>query len=380
MNFSIFNCSPMRFLRYTLAVVLLSFFSTGSWAAWCTGGGGATYPITGLPTTVAVARNIPAGQPLTGWASTSLSTLYTNCSSTSSGAGTAFGPMSGMTSSGVTYTESGTTYTLWNSGVQGIGVAIRVSGQVTGGVCSVDGTTYSGDLSVAGGSLITGSIIVPGWRTEGCQYQSGGFNLYGQVAVKLVSTGATVQPGTTSTIQVIGAGYANGAINTTNAYNYFSLAPVGITVLTCTTPDVNVPMGTFKTTDFPNVGSLSPGTAAAVNIQVQNCPGTTGNSSDIAGTQAGMIHTVYYQIVPSATAQVKNVAPLSSDSTASGVGIQLFDSSGAVFPLSTQKSLVGYSSAAGGTYPINLTARYYRTGTVTPGTANATMTLIMSYQ
>ncbi|WP_370652252.1 fimbrial protein [Caballeronia sp. TF1N1] len=75
-----------------------------------------------------------------------------------------------------------------------------------------------------------------------------------------------------------------------------------------------------------------------------------------------------------------NVAALSGSPSAGGVGIQLYDSTGAVFPLSVYKTLSNFNSATGGTYNIPLTARYYRTGALTPGPANSTMTMTVLYQ
>ncbi|WP_213296949.1 fimbrial protein [Paraburkholderia sacchari] len=146
--------------------------------------------------------------------------------------------------------------------------------------------------------------------------------------------------------------------------------------MTCTTPDVNVPMGTFKTADFPAIGSLSPGQAAPVNIQLLNCPG----GAAVSGTQAGQIHSIQYRIDPTAGTLATNVAALTGTPSATGVGIQLFTASGGVFPLSTLQTLSGYNSATGGNYTIPLTARYYRTGPVTAGPADTAMTLTISYQ
>ncbi|NLP61776.1 type 1 fimbrial protein [Paraburkholderia sacchari] len=146
--------------------------------------------------------------------------------------------------------------------------------------------------------------------------------------------------------------------------------------MSCTTPNVNVPMGTFKTTDFPTVGSLSPGAAAPVNIQLVNCPAGTADPN----SQGGQIHSVQYSITPSAGTVATNVAALSGSPSATGVGIQLFDPSGAVLPLSTPQTVSGYDGTVGGNYTIPLTARYYRTGTVTAGPANTTMTVTLSYQ
>lgn len=76
----------------------------------------------------------------------------------------------------------------------------------------------------------------------------------------------------------------------------------------------------------------------------------------------------------------KSVVALDGGSTASGVGVQLLDGSGNTMPFATQKIFTGYNKASGGSYTIPLQARYYRTGNVSPGTANTAMTVTINYQ
>jgi major type 1 subunit fimbrin (pilin) len=60
--------------------------------------------------------------------------------------------------------------------------------------------------------------------------------------------------------------------------------------------------------------------------------------------------------------------------------VQLLDSTGAVFPLSTYKTFSGYNKTAGN-LTIPLKGRYYQTSaTVNPGKANTEMTFTMLYQ
>ncbi len=196
----------------------------------------------------------------------------------------------------------------------------------------------------------------------------------GQVSVALIKTGNAITAGGTVSGTVAQIAPVADVTLPGQADSYV-ITPVTIVPLTCTTPDVNIPMGTFKTTDFPSVGSLSPNPAGFA-IQLLNCPGGTA----VSGTQSGQIHSIQYRIDPTSGTVVTNVAALTGSPSATGVGIELFNSSGAVFPLATATTLSGYNSTSGGSYSIPMTARYYRTGTVTAGPANSTMTLTVSYQ
>ncbi|HIE5945915.1 TPA: fimbrial protein [Burkholderia cepacia] len=158
-------------------------------------------------------------------------------------------------------------------------------------------------------------------------------------------------------------------IQRNNMVSYIIDSPIIVVTSTCTTPDIDVAMGSFKTTDFPRAGSLSPGAGASVPIRLLNCPAL------------GAGHTIQYRIDPTSGTVARNVAALTGgDSSAKGLGIQLFDAYGKVFPLSQNQQLSNFDSNAGGNYVIPLTARYYATGLVTAGPANSTMTLTVSYQ
>ncbi|QFS37616.1 fimbrial protein [Burkholderia cepacia] len=190
------------------------------------------------------------------------------------------------------------------------------------------------------------------------------------VEITLVKTGPIIGGGT------IPAGvFMNSAPSTDKSLqrgqmvSYIIDAPIIIVASTCTTPDIDVAMGSFKTTDFPRTGSLSPGAGASVPIRLLNCPAL------------GAGHTIQYRVDPTSGTVERNVAALTGgDSSAKGLGIQLFDAYGKVFPLSQNQRLNDYNSNSGGNYTVPLTARYYATGKVTAGPANSTMTLTVLYQ
>jgi major type 1 subunit fimbrin (pilin) len=76
------------------------------------------------------------------------------------------------------------------------------------------------------------------------------------------------------------------------------------------------------------------------------------------------------------------VLALTPTSTATGIGLQLKDGNGNPLQYNTtQYTLSAYNTATGGSYTIPLTAAYYQTAaTVTPGSANATLTFTLIYQ
>lgn len=171
----------------------------------------------------------------------------------------------------------------------------------------------------------------------------------------------------------VSGGQLNGAVNATITLDSLlvtsiTTTPFTVTVLSCITPNVTVPMGTHNKSELKGVGT---GTAAvSFNLSLNSCP-------------AGM-NNIKYEIDPATTvvgSATNGVVTLDATSTASGVGVQLQNNAGTAFPLGSQQTFSGYKSTTGGNYTIPLKARYYQTGaTVGPGTANTSMTFTMNYQ
>lgn len=334
-----------------LLATLLLLSSGSSFGASCSGGS-QTFTLT-LPSTVSVPRDAPVGSLLTAWVDSAAATNLWTCTNTAGTLGVIAyaGPLF-TTKTGQNYSSGGVSYTVYQTNVAGVGIVVA-------------GRQYTPNAGWSGwGNPPLGTAYGPVTAT---------WTMGAQVSVALVKTGTVSMGGVVSSGSVIHVEPAGGY---GDPYaDYYAITPVTVVPLTCTTPDVSIPMGTFKTTDFPSVGSLSPN-PAAFTIQLLNCPAGTA----VSGTQAGLIHSIQYRIDPTNGTLATNVAALSGSPSASGVGIQLFNSSGAVFPLSTNTTLSGYNSTAGGDYSISMTARYYRTGTVAAGPANTTMTLSMTYQ
>lgn len=131
----------------------------------------------------------------------------------------------------------------------------------------------------------------------------------------------------------------------------------------CTTSNVTVNLGNHNASEFGGPGSTT--AATDFTIELRNCP-------------AGM-RRIAYQIDPAAAivpGTGNSVVTLSAGSTATGVGVQLLDATGAPVAMSTQLSI----GDSGGSYTIALKARYYKTGaTVGGGSANSAMTFTITY-
>ncbi|WP_235186634.1 fimbrial protein [Dyella japonica] len=375
----LFNSKSSRLTRFILAALLLMFFSQGSWAAWCSSGGGQAYTLT-LPATIAVPRDTPAGTPLTQWYDFGKTTLYFGCGSSSGASGNAYQGV-GLTNSGKTYAEAGRTYTLYDTGVPGVGMAVGLFTMNTAACTAGGGGWYGpGNLSPTGGAMDAGRTPPPaGWTGEGCAAfnSSSNNNLGGNVQVKLVTTGP-VSPGVTTAGEIVrGASYYNGVINSGNPMMSVSVTSTAITTLACTTPDVIVPLGSHAATEMGSMGS----TTVAVNfhISMNNCP--AGLGTGIGGITT-VLPAIQYRIDAATTVanSAQSVVTLDSSSSATGVGVQLLDGNGAVMPLATYKTFSGYDTTNGGSYIIPFKARYYRTGNITPGSANTSMTFTMLYQ
>jgi len=343
-----------------LALVLFFVGAKGAWAAGgsCSGNGGQTIILT-LPITVSVPRDAPVGSVLTDWVLSPATTNYWTCSTSADNAlvfidtGSQFTTDSGVKPTGGAY---GNPY-VYKTNIPGIGVAIAGNGFVA--------------VAGWGGWGRSGGVNRPTyWGIGPANYSN--YAVGGQVAVALVKTAPQVTAGGTVTGGQVAKIYpATGYGNTyTGKANFYVTTDVQIVPLACATPDVTVDLGKHSSGEMTAIGSTT--TAANFNISVNNCPG--GLSAFGPAIQYRVDATT--TVVNSA----QSVVALDSGSSAKGAGVQLLDGNGAVFPLATYKTFTGYDKANGGSYTIPFKARYYRTGSVTPGTANTSMTFTMLYQ
>ncbi len=270
-----------------------------------------------------------------------------------------------MTKSGMTVPgPNGGTYTVFNTNVPGVGIAIGVRAYAN--QCAWQpwqdlGTPYSAFPNPwTGGACNTSGTVSS--VTNG-----------GQTQAALVKTGP-ITPGTvTGSALFVGAStVANSpGVYTVAASNRisFSLSSTVVTVAACATPNVTVNMGSIMQSAFKGIGSTGGMTPVPVNVAVNACPSG--------------LNSIQYQFIPvnAVLDSTNGVLALASGSTATGIGLQLKDSSGNALKYNTQYTLTSYSKTAGGSYTIPLTAAYYQTAaTVTAGSANAVLTFTMTYQ
>ncbi|MCL2657327.1 MAG: type 1 fimbrial protein [Betaproteobacteria bacterium] len=178
---------------------------------------------------------------------------------------------------------------------------------------------------------------------------------------------------------------------------------VTIVSQTCTTPDVQVDMGSHQTSVFTGSGSATPW--KYFEVQLLNCPAFYGRyfagiSADIGGggrywsfsPTGSESNQISFTLTPTTPVLdlsngIAALTPTQSGvAAASGVGLQVWwvDSDvpvtfGSPTAVATVPQLAATSS---GNYSIPLRARYIQTGTAapTPGPANATMAFTISYQ
>lgn len=165
---------------------------------------------------------------------------------------------------------------------------------------------------------------------------------------------------------------------------------VNVVAQTCQTPsNLTIPMGTHLTTELKGQGTTT-SIWVPVDIPLTNCPaffgyrGTTTdtrNASPVTDFNLGS-NSIFYSVRPSYGVAndsdgVMNLAP----GSASGIGIQLANSSGTAIQFNTSaNSNLNLTQTAGQSYTLGLQARYYQTGTsITAGAANSTATVTLTY-
>lgn len=324
----------------------------------------------GFPGTIAAPRNAPNGTALTGWVNFDKIGVMAVCSTTGAGAIGIWIKFLGenLTDSGV---RSGG-YVVWNTGTPGVGIAIRTStyvgsaGQVMFG-CKL-GWLGPDDLA---------AVNVNGKRNGvrgGCTRPANNpikntFRFGGSAEAMLVKTGVFSRPTTRRKVLSLRIGgttsdwYGGGGYDR----NYY-LPGISVVSKACSTPDVTVALGDHRSRDFPQVGSQSNPVKFALFIR--NCP-------------AGLSTVKYGFNSPTTDYSAKDgTVGLRASATAKGLKVKLLNADGtAVVALDKWYTLSSYNASRGGDYSVGLSAVYVRTGTaeVTAGTANAELTIAMSY-
>jgi type 1 fimbria pilin len=328
-------------LRRLHMVLVLFFYLSASAFADCnviSAGNPGTATIT-LPASLSISRDGAMGAVLfdSSWVSTPNTTM--NCSGSSpvtSGYVSAMTPVAGMTG-------------VYKTGVGGIGIQVSwLNGM-------------SGNPGMSGGNIVN-------WPASNAGTAVG--NTYGPMGrfrLQLVRTGP-VMAGTfnlPTTLAVGKYGSADANILLLNNANAPVVAPA------CTIQDASksVTMPVASGRYLPSVGSTTGDTTFSISLDCATPMSVAVTFTD--ATNPGNVGTTL---------------SLSTDSTAKGVGYQIVYNNKVINygPDSSAANTVNqFSVAPAGTVGpliIPFTARYVRTGAITPGTADAKATFTMSYQ
>lgn len=261
-------------------------------------------------------------------------------------------PSSSVVSSGMTVTMDGASYTIFETGVPGIGFIL--------GLKDTNGTVYvplqTGITTTYPADGTNGYATSLGWSAK----------------VTFIKTGTALKSGVYQTSTI------NAAILT--AYNNETqtgqviINPTTFTVTAsgCTigTKSANVNLGTLDVRTLPNVGSTSPSGSFNVSLTCDQSVAVNAVMTD--------------QTTPSNTS---SVVTLTGDSTASGVGVQFFYNGSGPLMMGPDSSAAGttnqffiQTTATAQTLSLPFQAQYIRTGDLTPGSANALASITFSYQ
>lgn len=174
---------------------------------------------------------------------------------------------------------------------------------------------------------------------------------------------------------VLNGTYISGWVNDANSRGIYSgsmsiSGTVKFKSGSCTTPNITVNLNNHAASDFASVGATS--APVPFNFEINKCdPGLT---------------SVSYTFQPASGVTLQGSGnnqylTLDSSSTASGVGVQvLYDDGITAVPFNTKTAFSGYNTSTGGSYTIPMKARYVRTGTISPGTANSAAEFVMAYE
>lgn len=171
---------------------------------------------------------------------------------------------------------------------------------------------------------------------------------------------------------------------------------INIVSRTCSTPDVSVPMGTYRLNEFSGKNSFTPW--KDFSIALNNCPAfhgyyqgtgprwlSDGSSNNLDSRKNNVLQV---RLDPTRAAITPNLGIMSlnpsapgEDPAATGVGLQVADSHGTPLPLATLRaSGITPRAVEGASYTIPLKARYIQTeDSLTAGPANATATFTINY-
>ncbi|NWC96540.1 MULTISPECIES: fimbrial protein [unclassified Pseudomonas] len=260
---------------------------------------------------------------------------------------------------------------VYQTGVPGIGVAIWFSGHAL---------PYSNtDINCGGG-------------TAACNVTIGNGIFIDMSFIKI----GDVSPGTIQGASLPTMLQQRISSNTLEIQRVNFSGSINIVSRTCSTPDVNVPMGSHMLSEFSGPNTFTPWKDFA--IALNNCPAFNGYYQDsgprwasdgtVSNLDARKNNVLQVRLDPTrapinAALGILSLNPSApgDDPAATGVGVQVGDSTGAPLVLANLRSS-GITTRAeeGASYSIPLSARYIQTESdITAGPANATATFTINY-
>lgn len=262
-------------------------------------------------------------------------------------------PSPSAISSGMTVTVDGVNYTIFETGIPGIGYII--------GLKDFNGSEY---IPLQAG--ITQSY--PSTGTAGYATSLGW-----SAKVTFIKAGTALKSGlyTTPTIHAAILTAYNNETKTAQVIINPTTITVAASGCTVNTKSANVDLGTLDIRTLSTVGSTSPSGAFNVTLTCDQNIAVNAVMTD--------------QTTPSNSS---SVVTLTGDSTASGVGVQFFYNG--IGPLSMgpdstadgtlNQFFIQTTSSANQVLSLPFQAQYIRTGDLVPGTANALASITFSYQ
>ncbi|WP_158938474.1 fimbrial protein [Burkholderia sp. S171] len=327
-------------LRLYAATVLALCFNTSAFAD-CNvlSSGPAGIATLALPTNLATPRDGVVGTILydSNWVSTP--DTKANCSGTSAitfGYGSAMTPVSGQAG-------------VYKTGLDGVGIK----------VAWVNGMSGTPDM--------TATSLVNWPASNGGSAGAKTYGPMGRFRVQLMVTGQVAAGSFSLPAKLATGNYGSAEINVLQLSN--NTTSVAAPACTVQQSAVSVTMPVASGRYLPSVGSTTGDTGFSISI---NCPSPVSVSMTM--TDAAN------------PTNVSSTLSLSPTSTAKGVGYQIvyngtvisYGSDSAIANNVNQFSVGTVSTS--GVLAIPFTARYVRTGAITPGTADANATFTMSYQ
>ncbi|MEO6917914.1 MAG: fimbrial protein [Collimonas sp.] len=297
-----------------------------------------SYSIPAANITVNVTPALIVGSPISSWVANNTTTIVFDCPNGASIPNIGYVIPQGV-SAGMNYSEAGKTFTVFQTGVAGIGYVVNVKDP-------------------------WGASYLPLTTTKLETYRGTAANLGWFWQTRFIRTGP-LSAGSYSYAQRLIAQFQWTGLSNPSQQGTANLWLTGATfnVITPTcsfaNTNVNVPMGTISDTVFTGIGSVSPW--VQFKLVSSGCPNVTTVQMKFTGTAA-----------------TGNSNLFAVTGGAAGVGLNLWQASGAQAVPNSSTFINWTPQASGSSY--NFSARYMQSGaTVTAGAANAVVTVLISY-